>query len=519
MTKHLVSSHGHQAALNPSALLALTVALPSIFNLKLGERSGVLPTALVEPYIFKTFDTRKIVKASGTSVEPSIKQGSAMFAISNNPLCIMLEHVLVPQDQVFVYQHHFTNMREIGLKVEAVLEDHFAMDGVTAGTSGGFTTYIPFARQVCTSTYKPTPNSYASCLTEEETSVKLIWVDAHCLITIINTTGEGAGSFSLYAYDTMGLTHLRDTMHNENTTTSFFIETSAWYALRFTATTSGSHKYYISTNNIHGGEEALRPLSLVAHHPLPQLEQQFGVTSVRVTGISIQLSPTAQHLALGGRISVLQRRGEAYVPEGPFTEELGTNRSAADPLSAYPTSENFGSDMAEKGIYSFLRPTTEHSWDFTTPMRYAKGFAQLGNLDTPINFLSPIHSSSGWLYVGYDAAISPLTFTTDDGNYAAATGLLQVRTSCQIATTNMYVHSDTHGHVLTTSERERAQEILRSLPVATCNPVHIDQILNDVGNAISKGAGYVKSTLDFGLSEIPKVLQIMTAGAAMGTKF
>jgi len=518
--KHLVSSRGHRSTLNPSALLALTVALPSIFNLKLGERSGILPTALVEPFIVKTFDTRSVIAAPDTTVTPNIKVGSAMFAISNNPLCIMLEHVLTDQDKDFAYRHHFTNLREVGNKVEAKLEDFFSLDDVVAGASGGFTTYLPFAKTECKSIYKPVPNSYASCLTEEETSVKLIWVDAHCLLTFSNAAGEGDAIFCLYGYDTMGLTQLKELAHTAGNISSFTIESSGWYAVRFTASSTGAnHKYYVTTNNLHNGVENLRPMSMVAHHPLPQLEQQFGITSIRVTGISIQVTPTAQNLSLGGRISVLQRRGESYTPEGPFIETLGPNHLAAEPLASYPTSENFGSDMAEKGVYSYLRPTSEHSWDFTTPLRYSKGFAQTGNTDTPINFMSPIHASSGWLYVGYDSAASLAPIVPDVDSYPAATGLLQVRTSCQIATTNMYIHSDTSGHVLTTSEREQAQEIIRALPIATCNPVHVDRVLGDVEKQISKIPGFIKGGLDFATSELPKVLEVAGTGLAIAAMF
>lgn len=295
-------------------------------------------------------------------------------------------------------------------------------------------------------------NNYPVTVTINLSSTIAMW-SAGALAPVLVVNRWNGDKFQPYASYIFGGASTNSTI-NANVSKTGYYSFNVSFNERTTPVDAKAYLYYVGASDVWG------------FAPLPQLhDKREDIDAIRIAGASIMFSPLSATIEEQG-----QMLGYQIPPEGDF--QNFTNFGDVSMLT--------GSTIMpyKKGLYGFIKPTSEHDNELTTPFVTSEDGSMYG-----IN--APLKISSGWLMLICQVQQDGTTYPS---------GKLYVTTcfGVEYITTDVWVN-----HIppsLDPLKYIEMMQAIRRLPQFHENPMHFRDIVSFLKKA-GRGALKLAPTL------------------------
>lgn len=186
--------------------------------------------------------------------------------------------------------------------------------------------------------------------------------------------------------------------------------------------------------------------------PLPHWEDmEVAVDTVRVSAVSLMLTPNAPKLYTGGQVTGLQL---------PNNKSWYYPMASGDPYSTISSDQNSETMTFENGIYGFLKPTDPHDFELVEPTITYGGIV--------VAYNNPYRPPGGWLAVA--AMVSEV-----ESSYPGGLAHTTVCYACEFQTVSPWF--EVAPPTVEVSDFEKAMRVTSRMKQWHANSFHIGDIL------------------------------------------
>lgn len=332
-------------ALRSKGNVAAAICLPHECSpVRFSSMYAEAPTALAAPYYLNSSDF-----THGSSLEfPTVPDGTHFAAVFRDPLRAMVEHMVNHESKHWVYKAQFVDGNKV-VSDTFVVKESSAVDFEEVNPLwwddqyAGSSSYLhPHGNRLYAGSHK---------------GFKGVWLDAAAGAACTVAFTLSAGDFVLKWRKLVGDQWIEQTQTTSTSSSlSLSVLSSGYYSFAVQLTATGNRNLSVTMDCYS---------DCMAHHPMPHItEKQAVVQTIRTNAVSLMLSCEASKLNAAGRACGYQApagldwTGLAFATD-PFDTISGSNGAKTLPL--------------EKGIYGFLKPTTQDDFDMKEPFSVSNG--------------------------------------------------------------------------------------------------------------------------------------------------
>lgn len=451
--------------------ITLGFALPHLFPTpRFSDVFTGAPTAIANPFA--------VVNADWTSPDGSanfaIPKGSYFAAVSRSPLSHSIEWKLLDATKSSIYDFYgptptsatpFSNRFRIEVG-GSIIGDN--------SNNNPLSPHFSIARHWGDSLYNHIHGYKYFCVDAGE--LKGVWVDADVVAGVsffsfvvdlpcdtLGTTNRGA-FVRCYVWNGDGWNIAGDTPVFQpgtlGSSAAFQPNISGYYAfsvisnITYTTANPVNHFFLTFSQTLKG--------SGFGFSPLPKIEEMTqNVDGIRVSGVSIMLSPHPSAFNLGGEVAGVQ-----LPPADSWHSVVNTK----DIISVVTNLQTAYTGKLKNGIYGFMKPTSTADFAMTEP------FIMIDSVVSA--YYNPIQPPGGWLVV---VAAVGANSTGGSSTYPGGLAYLTLASGVEYRTTNVWLSVQPPSDDPLMFERGIAA--LRGVAQWHENPFHIKDIMKSVFSA------------------------------------
>lgn len=420
-----------------SEMLAMPHFAPTV---RLSTGYTGVPTAVASPFAIVQNNWSKV-----TSAGLAVPNGQTYVAVSRSPLQSMVQWNGNPDHQVYDYQGRFT---QFSGTTPIGITDQYRFAEIAAPVN------LPVQRcdhDAAFSFALHGPSYYPVDIDGR----KAIWIDghpghAHAHVVLLSglireqvrvTANIWEGNFwRQAAADAVAAAW------TDGHELTVGIDAPGYYSFELDGP-SGAYSTDVDVTFDFGGSEGAFAIT-----PLPHWEDmEVALDTVRVSAVSLMLTPNAPKLYIGGQVTGLQL---------PNNKSWYYPMTSGDPYSTISSDQNSETMPFDNGIYGFLKPTDPHDFELVEPTVTQGGIV--------VAYNNPYRPPGGWLAV---AAMVAEVESSYPGGLAHTT----VCYACEFQTVSPWF--EVAPPITEVSDFEKGMRVTSRMKQWHANSFHIGDIL------------------------------------------